>query len=73
MSPHGIAGRPDESSPNSGNTCHLARPLTITLRNFVALGETMYEKSVTKYFYTLQFSILATRGTSGAKVHQSQQ
>jgi len=28
MSPHGIAGLPDQSSRNSGNKCQLVRPLT---------------------------------------------
>jgi len=34
MSPHGIEGPPDQSSPNSWNKCWLARPLT--LPNFVS-------------------------------------
>jgi len=49
MSPHGIAGTQDRSSPNSGNKCRLARPQT--LPNFIALGQTMYEKSVTNFLH----------------------
>jgi len=41
----------------------LARPLTVP--NFIALGQTMYEKSVTN-FYTLQY-FGAPGGTSCAK------
>ena len=52
MSPHGIAGPPDQSSPNSGNNCPLVRPLA--LPNFIALGQTMYEKRIT-IFHTLQY------------------
>jgi len=37
---------PDRSLPNSGNKRRLVRPPT--LPNFIALRETMYEKSVTK-------------------------
>ena len=46
-------GNVGQSSPNSGSKCRLARP--ITMLNFTALGHRMYEKSVTKYFYTLQY------------------
>ena len=53
-STHGITGPPDQNSRNSGNKCQLARPMTMP--NFIALGQMMYEKSVT-IFYT--FSILA--------------
>jgi len=35
ISPHGVAGPPNQSSSNSGNMCWLARPLT--LPNFVVL------------------------------------
>jgi len=52
---------PDQSSPNSGNKCPLARPLM--LPNFVA----MYEKSVTKIF--LQPLVF---WRSWAKIHQFQ-
>ena len=41
MSPHGIAGLQDQSSPNSGNKCRLARPLTPP--NFVALRQEVCE------------------------------
>jgi len=47
MLPHGIAGIPDQSSPNSANKCQLARPLT--LPNFIVLGQTVYEKRVTTF------------------------
>jgi len=46
-------GTPAQSSPNSGNNCRLARPLI--LPNFIALGQTVYEKSVI-IFYTLHYS-----------------
>jgi len=64
MSPHGIVGPPDQSSPNLGNKWPLARPLT--LPNFIVLGQTMYEKRITIF---TPFSILAPQGTSWAKVH----
>jgi len=54
MSSHGIGGPRDQSSPNLGNKCQLPRPLTLPY--FIALGQTMYEKSVTDSFTT--FSIL---------------
>jgi len=43
----GIAGPPDQSSPSSGNKCRMARPLTMP--NFIALGQTIYEKSVINF------------------------
>ena len=43
-----------QSSTNSENGCRLARPLTLPI--FIALGQTMYEKSAT-IFYTLQYFV----------------
>jgi len=63
MSPHGIVGPPDQSSPNLGNKWPLARPLT--LPNFIVLGQTMYEKRIT-IFHTLQYF-----GASGDLLGQS--
>ena len=51
-------GTTDQSSPDTGNKCRMARSLT--LPNFIALGKTMYEKRVTTIFFT--FSILAPQG-----------
>ena len=53
MSPHGIARSPDQSLRNSGNKRHLAKPLT--LPDFIAISQTVYEKSVTQLFYTLHY------------------
>jgi len=67
MSTHGIAGPPNQSSRNSGNKCQLAT--TLTIPNFVALGQTMYKKSVTKMLPL--FSILSPQGDPWAEVHES--
>ena len=67
MSPHGIAEPPGQRSSNSENKCRMARPLTLS--DFIALGQTMYEESATIFFTLL--SILAPQGTSWAKVLQS--
>jgi len=58
--------------PKSGSkftkmTYYAQMPLIVP--NFIALDQTMYEKSFTKIFYT--FSILDLRGTLCATVHQS--
>jgi len=46
--------------------CYAQMPLTVP--NFIALGQTMYEKSVTKFFYTLQyFGALAGHGSKFTK------
>jgi len=53
---HGAAWyhrNPDQSSPNSGSMWPLARPLNMP--NFVALHQTVYEKSGTKIFYTRHY------------------
>jgi len=50
MSPHGIVGPPDLSSPNSGNKCPLARP-----PKAAKLHHAQPDKSVTKFFYALQY------------------
>jgi len=47
-----LPGKVGQTSLNSGNKCPLARPLTVP--NFIELGQTVYEKSVT-IFYTLQY------------------
>jgi len=60
MSPHGIAGLPDQSSPNSRNKCWLVRPLS--------LPNDVREKS---YNFFTPFGILASRRDSWVKVHQS--
>jgi len=65
---HRVSPNPrDQSSPNSGSKCQLVRPLTVP--NFIALGQTVYEKSVI-IFYTLHYFGTAG-GTPWAKVHQS--
>ena len=46
MSPHGIARPQNQSSPNSGKKCPLARPLN--MRNLVAIGWGMFEISAIK-------------------------
>jgi len=43
-----VSPKPNQSSPNLGSMWPLARPLNVP--NFVALHQTMYEKSVTKCF-----------------------
>jgi len=48
MSPHGMAGPLDRSSPNSGYKCPLARPLT--LPNFVTLRQNVCEISAAENF-----------------------
>jgi len=64
MSPHNIAGSPDQSSLNSGNKCPLAKPLTVP--NFIVLDQTMHEKSVTKYLHRSVFWRI--RGPPGPKL-----
>jgi len=97
---------PDQSSPDLGNKCRSARPLTlpnfnslqqkvckisavknlcsrksgskftnipydcyapmpVTVPDFMALGQTVYEKSITKFFYTLPYS--GAPGSPGPK------
>ena len=46
MSPHGIAGPQNKSSPNSGKKCPLAR--TITMQNYVAIQHEMSEIAAIK-------------------------
>jgi len=53
MSPHGIAESPDQSLRNSANKRHLAKPLT--LPDFIAISQTVYEKSVTHFLYRSLF------------------
>jgi len=65
-SPHGITGPPDQSSRNSGNKCQAARPLTPP--NFIPLGQSVYEKSVT---ILTPFTFSASQGTPWVKVRQS--
>jgi len=48
MSPHGTAGPLDQSSPNSGNKCQLARPLKPP--NFIALRQKVFRISAFKNF-----------------------
>jgi len=48
-------GTLDQSSPNSGNVCPLARPLTMS--NFISFRQTVYDKSITP------FTFLAPQGT----------
>jgi len=44
---------PDQSSPNSGNKCWLARPLI--LPDFFALGQTVYEKMLQIFLHPSVF------------------
>ena len=53
----------DQSSPNSLTICYAPMPLIVP--NFLALGQTTYEKSVTIFF--TPFSILALQGTPELK------
>ena len=46
MSPHGIAGPQNQSSPNSGKKCPLARALT--MQTFVAIRQEVFEISAIK-------------------------
>jgi len=48
ISPHGITRPQNQSSPNSGKKCLLARSLTV--QNFVAIGQEMSEISAIKNF-----------------------
>ena len=48
MSLHGITEPRDQSSPKSLKTCYAPMPFTVP--TFIALSQTMYEKSVTKDF-----------------------
>jgi len=66
MSPHGIAGHQNQLLPNSWNKCQLARPPT--LPNFVALDQTMHEKTAIKFLNPSTYWHL--RGNSWAKFHQ---
>lgn len=52
MSPRGIAGPPDQSSQKSFKTCYAPMPFIVP--NLIAIGQTMYEKSVI-ILYTLQY------------------
>jgi len=60
ISPHGIVGFLDQSSPISGNRCRLARPLTPP--NFVALRQEAWEISAVENF---------CRSKKWTKVHQN--
>jgi len=46
MSPHGIMGPPDESTPNLWNKCRLARSLTLS--NFVMLRQEVLRHPLSK-------------------------
>jgi len=61
MSPHGIAGPQNQSSPNSGKKCPLAKPLT--MQNFVAIGWEMPE------IYVIE-NLCSPK--KWAKIHQNQ-
>jgi len=60
-----VSRTPDQSARSSGNKCQLARPLTMP--NFIALGQTIYEKVL----QIKSVTILAPQGIHCAKVHHS--
>jgi len=68
MSPHGVVGPRTKVDEIRGIIVNiLIKPLTMP--NFIALGQTVYEKSVTKFLHPSLF--WRSRGIPWAKVHQS--
>jgi len=61
-----LPGKVGQTSLNSGNKCPLVRPLTVP--NFIELGQTVYEKSVTIFLHPSVF--WSPSGTFCVKVHQ---
>jgi len=61
MSPRGIAGPPDQSSPKLLKSCYGHMPVIVP--NFIVLNQTMYEKRVTKFFFTHLWILVDPFGT----------